>query len=253
LRNFEGRIKNVTISKTPSGKYFASFSVEDVVKVVKSSFKRVVGIDVNIENFLTDSNGVRIENPKFKNELLSRVKFYQKKISKSQKGSKNREYWRIKLNRVYEKINNRKHNFLHNLSKKYVKNQDVIIVENLKIKNMVRNSKLAESISNVSWGEFFRQLEYKSKWYGTRFIKIDPKFTSKTCSNCGLVNSELTLSEREWTCSGCQTLLNRDFNSAQNIKKKGISSVLKIYGEIDSSQFCEVDNCVEANVMLATI
>ena len=230
LRKFEGKIKNVTITMNKSGQYFVSWSVEDVPEVEKSIGNNSVGIDVNLENFLTDSNGKRVENPKFKKQKINKIKFYQRKISKSQKGSKNRNKRRLKLAREYQKIDNKKKDFLHKLSNDYVKNHDIIKVEDLKIKNMVKNHKLAEAIINVAWGEFFRQLEYKCDWYGKTFIRINPKNTSKTCNKCGIINTRLTLKDREWTCE-CGEYHIRDKNSAVNINKgKGI--ILKSKGGI---------------------
>jgi putative transposase len=229
LRKFNGKIKNITITKNKVNQYFASWSVEDVIEKVKLTKDKVVGIDVNIENFSTDSNGLRTENPKFKNKVFDKIKFYQKRSSKCVKGSNNRKYWNLKVAKEYQKISNKKQDFLHKLSSYYVKNHDVIVVEDLKISNMLKNHRLAESISNVSWGEFFRQLEYKSLWDGVEFIKVNPKNTSKTCSYCGKINTALTLNNRVWKCE-CGKEHVRDFNASLNIKGRG--TILKVSGGI---------------------
>jgi putative transposase len=229
LRKFEGNIKNETVTKNKSGQFFASWSVEDIKDVETTKGQNVVGIDVNLENFLTDSNGNRIENPRFKQKVVKKIKHYQRKISKSTKGSNNRNKQRVKLAKEFQKITNKKQDFLHKLSLNYVKNHDVIKVEDLKITNMLKNHKLAESIGNVSWGEFFRQIEYKCLWYGKVFMKVDAKNTSKTCSVCGIINKELKLKDRKWKCI-CGVEHIRDENASKNIKGKGI--VLKISGDI---------------------
>lgn len=244
LRNFNGEIKNVTVTRNSSLQYFASFSIEDVEKVPTKEAKRLVGIDVNLENYLTDSEGNRVENPKFKNSYKNKLKFYQRKLSKSKPKSRNREKWRLKIARLYQKIANKKQNFLHNLSHYYVKNHDVVVIERLVVKNMVKNKNLAESISNVSWSEFFRQLKYKSTWYGCQLIEVAPHNTSKTCSDCGVKNEELTLKDRDWKCLNCGSEHIRDFNSAKNIKLKGISSVLKSKGDTDNSRVNELASCL---------
>lgn len=246
LRKFDGRIKNVTIKRNRAGQIFATFSLDDVTKTVRalSKERRSVGIDVNLENFLTDSNGTRVENPRFKKEFVNKIKFYQRILAKlHRKTSRNdcsdlpknqsRKYreTKLKLARIFNRISNKKSDFLHKLSSDYVKNHDKIIVEDLQISNMVKNHNLAEAISNVSWGEFFRQLEYKSKWNGVEYEKITPHNTSKTCSNCGEINSFLKLQDRIWICEGCNAKHVRDQNAAINIlKKSGRGTIRKASG-----------------------
>lgn len=252
LRKFDGTIRNVTVKRNKAGEYFATFSIEDVEKKQKikdeNQIKKTVGIDVNLENYLTDSNGNRIENPRFKKFYLDRIKFYQRRLAKLyrknpdkkanpnwKQSRKYREY-KLKLARLFEKISNLKQDFLHKLSSSYVKNHDIIKVENLQIANMIRNHKLAEAIASVSWGEFFRQLEYKSKWHGVVLERVDANFTSKTCNVCGEINDNLLLSDRTWVCSSCKTEHVRDENAAKNIRNKtkstGRGTVRKIGREI---------------------
>jgi putative transposase len=242
LRKFDGKIKNVTVKRNKAGQYFATFSVADVKKTKRSHNKntnenekndrvetRSIGLDVNLENFLTDSNGVRVENPRFKKLRLDKIKLYQRQLSKLIRKTSQKEYsglpnvLNLNMNSKFpplDDIGNKKSDFLHKLSYGYVKNHDIIRIEDLQISNMIKNHKLAESIASVSWGEFFRQLEYKSKWHGANFEKVVPNNTSKTCSNCGEINSFLKLSDRVWTCIGCKTEHVRDENAAKNILKK---------------------------------
>lgn len=232
LRKFDGKIKNVTIKKNKVGQYFATFSVEDVEKIIAkgrlNKAKKSVGIDVNLENFLTDSNGNRVENPRIKKQYVDKINFYQRKLAKlyvkpkikNQSQSRNYRKTKHKLAVIFGKISNKKSDFLHKLSNNYVKSHDKIVVENLQISNMVKNHKLAESISQASWGEFFRQLEYKCHWHGVEFIRVSPNYTSKTCFNCGQINGELKLKDRTWKCQGCDAEINRDENSAKNILEK---------------------------------
>ena len=246
LRNFSGDIKNVTITMNRAGEVYATFGVDLVVKTQapkkpkKSKKLKVVGIDVNLENFLTDSDGNRVENPRFKKQVFNKIKYYQRRASKCVPKSKRKDRWRLKVAREFQKVSNKKSDFLHKLSHNYVKNHDVIKVEDLRIKNMVKNHKLAEAISNVAWGEFFRQLEYKCEIYGKTFEKVDPRNTSKACNKCGELNIELTLKDREWTCANCGAIHVRDENSAKNIKnKKGKGIALKAIGGTDNGRAVE--------------
>lgn len=230
----EYNVKNITIKKK-AGNYYLSFCY-DVVAQPRNIKKKlnIVGIDLNLENYLTDSNNNRVENPRIKRLFTNKLKYYQRKISKSKKGSSNRKKLFVKLQRLYQKINNIKQEFLHKIANDYVKNHDVIVVEKLLIKNMIKNHKLAEAISMVSWGEFKRLLKYKAELAGKLYIEVDPKNTTKDCNECGLKNSLLTLKDREWVCS-CGAIHIRDHNSAINIKNKGKGIALKIWGDMNIS------------------
>jgi len=189
--------------------------------------ENAIGIDLGISTFATLSTGEKIENPRYLKQSLKRLKVLQRRASRKKKGSNNRKKANLRVALLYEKITNQRNDMLHKVSTRLIRDNqtDTICVETLAVKNMVRNHKLAQAISDVSWGEFVRQLEYKGKWYGKNIIKIDRWFaSSKTCSNCNHVLDELDLSIREWTCSKCKTTNNRDVNAAINIRNSGMGS-----------------------------
>lgn len=226
-RPIKGEIRQATISKTPTGKYFASILVDNKKELpIKRPIKEKtsVGVDLGIKTFLVTSDGQEFENPRFFKKSLSKLKYIQRKYSK--KKGKRTKY---RLQRLHEIVANQRKDFLHKTSSELIKNHDSICIEDLNIKGMLKNHKLAQAITDVSWGEFVRQLEYKAEWYGKNIIRIgrfDP--SSKTCSVCGSINKELTLQVREWTCGGCKTVLDRDVNAAINIKNFALKNHLSV-------------------------
>jgi putative transposase len=219
-REFEGRIKSATISITPGNKYYASLLVETEIKpFIKKDTK--IGIDIGIKEFASTSDGCVYENPKWLNKNIQRLRFLQKSLSRKKKGSKNRRKARIKVAKLHEKIKNMRSDFLHKLSCNLLCENQVIVLEDLKVKNMQKNHKLARAISDVSWFEFRRMVEYKAKWYGRDIIIAPSNYaSSQLCSECGYRNKKVKdLSVRNWDCPLCNLNHDRDINAARNLLK----------------------------------
>ena len=228
-REFEGLIKSATVKQLPSGKYFVSILVEDgkdYQTKKQIAHANAVGIDLGIKDFAILSDGTKIENPKFLRIKEQRLKVLQKRLSRKQKGSNNRNKQRIKVAKLHEKITNERKDFLQKLTTKLVKESqfDTFCLENLNVSGMMRNHKLAKSIAEVSWYQFIEMLKYKCEWYGKNLVQIGQfEPSTKTCSHCGYKNTELTLKDREWTCPVCNTHHDRDVNAAINIKNFALS------------------------------
>ena len=223
-RKLEGKIKTATVSKTPTGKYYISILVEQDKKLPKKpkiKENTAIGIDLGIKTFATLSDGRKIDNPKYLKNSLKKLRRQQRWLSRKIKGSNNRKKQVKKVVLIHEKITNQRSDFLHKFSYQitHEKQVNTIAIEDLNVKGMVRNHCLAQAISDVSWSEFRRQLEYKTEWYGKNLLVIGRfEASSKTCS-CGQVNQELKLSDREWTCKKCGVKHDRDILAANNIKK----------------------------------
>lgn len=224
-RQFCGKIKTTTISKTPTGKYFASLLIETNLNMIEKkpiTEENTIGIDLGLKNFLITSDSEIIQSPKYLIKNSKKINYLQSRYGKY-KSEKNRQ----KLALIYEKVTNQRKDFLHKVSTKLIRENQSIALETLDIKNMIKNHKVARSIKDASWGTFIQMLEYKAEWYGTNIIKIG-KFepSSKTCSNCGHTNKELTLKDRTWTCKHCNSTHDRDINAAINIKNFGLKKYL---------------------------
>ena len=223
-RKLEGKIKTATVSKTPTGKYYISILVEQDKKLPKKpkiKENTAIGIDLGIKTFATLSNGKKIDNPKYLKNNSRKLRRQQRWLSRKIKESNNRKKQVKKVVLIHEKITNQRSDFLHKFSYQitHEKQVNTIAIEDLNVKGMVRNHCLAQAISDVSWTEFRRQLEYKTEWYGKNLLVIGRfEASSKTCS-CGQVNQELKLSDREWTCLECGVKHDRDILAANNIKK----------------------------------
>lgn len=219
-----GKINNATVVRMPTGKYFVSLNVEFEPEV-KQNNGSSIGIDVGIKEFYSDSNGSTVSNPKFLEKLSRKLRREQRKLSRKKKDSNNRNKQRVRVAKVHEKIMNQRNDFLQKVSTMLISENQVICIEDLKIKNMVRNRKLARCISSVSWGKFFNMLEYKANWYGNEIIKVPTMYpSSQTCSCCGHKNPLVkNLAVRKWECPNCHTIHDRDTNASINILNKGLS------------------------------
>ena len=217
------KINNVTIEHTPTGKYFAVLNVDfEPQPMINQGGK--IGIDVGIKEFYSDSNGNEIPNPKYLEKSMRKLMREQHKLSRKEKGSSNRNKQRIKVALVHEKITNQRKDFLQNESTKLIRENQTICIEDLKVKNMMRNHKLAQHIGSVSWSKFFDMLLYKSAWYGNDIVKVPTMYpSSQMCSCCGYKNPLVkSLSVRRWECPKCHTKHDRDTNASINILNKGL-------------------------------
>lgn len=218
-------IRSVTLIKTCAEKYFLSILID--YQIVKyDQLDTVIGLDLGIKDFIVDSNGNRFENKHFYKNKEKRLKFLQKQLSRKQKGSSNRNKVRIKLAKLYEKVTNQRNSYLHQLTSMLVNENQVICIEDLNVKGMLQNHKLAKSIQELSLYEFRRQLEYKCRFYGRQLIIIDRFYpSSKTCHQCGHINKNIKLSDRQWICPECGQLIDRDYNAALNILDEGLRQI----------------------------
>ncbi|WP_414587876.1 RNA-guided endonuclease InsQ/TnpB family protein [Scytonema sp. PCC 10023] len=212
----------ITVKLEPSGRWFVSLRFCDPTDEKLEPVDKSVGLDVGISSLVTLSTGEKITNPKGFDKHYRKLRKAQKTLSRRQKGSRNRDKARLKVARIIAKISDSRIDHLHKLTTRLVRENQTIAVEDLAVKNMVKNPKLARAISDASWGEFVRQLEYKTKWYGRTLVKIDRWFpSSKRCGSCGHILERLPLNVREWHCPNCGTHHDRDINAARNILAVG--------------------------------
>ncbi|NFS44951.1 IS200/IS605 family element RNA-guided endonuclease TnpB [Clostridium sporogenes] len=217
-RKFDGIIKSCTVSKTPSNKYYISILVDAENNQLPKTNKKV-GIDVGLKEFATTSDGDFFGNPKWLRKSEKRLAKLQKDLSRKKKNSNNRKKARLKIARLHEKITNQRKDFLHKLSMQIISENQAIVIENLKVSNMLKNHRLAKAISEVSWYEFRTMLEYKCKWYGRELIIAPSNYaSSQLCSNCGnKSNQTKDLSCRTYICPVCGMIMDRDLNASKNL------------------------------------
>ena len=218
-----GHINSVTIERTPTGKYFAVLNVEFEPTPRPNGGKKI-GIDVGIKEFYSDSNGNMVPNPRHLEKSMRKLVREQRRLSRKEKESKNRNRQRIKVALVHERIANQRNDFLQKESTMLIRENQTICIEDLKVKNMMRNHRLAKSIASASWSKFFDMLEYKATWYGNDIIRIPTMYpSSQTCSCCGYKNPLVrNLAVRNWECPECHTRHDRDTNAGINILRKGL-------------------------------
>jgi putative transposase len=220
-RPLEGIIKSANISRTPTGKYFVSILCETSVECSPKSDiqeETTIGIDLGIKYFAVTSDREVIKNPKFLRKSIDRLKVLQRRASKKQKDSQNRKKANRRVSLLHEKIKNQRQDFLHKVSAKLIRENQTICLENLGVSNMMKNHCLAQAISDVSWSEFNRMIEYKAEWYGVNVLRIGRFAPSSKACECGKINKDLKLSGRVWACE-CGKVMERDLNAARNIKK----------------------------------
>ncbi|RLG43052.1 MAG: hypothetical protein DRN81_07285, partial [Thermoproteota archaeon] len=235
-REIKGEIRSAVISKSKTGKYYISITCNTDIEPLPET-EGEIGIDVGVKTFATCSNGDRYENQRVFNKYLRKLQYEYRQLSKKKKGSRHFREQKLRVAKLHEKIANIRNDYLHKITWEIVSNNQFIAVEDLDIKNMVSRDRkdkknmynkqkqaIARSILDCGWGEFFRQLEYKSKWYGRKFVKI-PRYekSSKTCSICGNIKEDLSIDDRYWICNNCGSVLDRDWNASRNILQTALS------------------------------
>lgn len=229
-RNIQGEMKTLTVSRTPTGKYYVSILTDDGEKYpepIPFSHATLIGVDVGLMTFATLSTGEKIDNPKFLKTSLERLKFLQRKVSRKVIGSKNRRKAVYKLAKLHEKIANQRHDFQHKVSNKLISDNQAIAVETLNIQGMMKNHKRAQSTGDAGWYSFVLKLQYKAEWFGKTILKINQWLpSSKTCNVCGYKHPNLTEDIREWQCPDCGNIHDRDINAAINIKNFAVGTTV---------------------------
>jgi putative transposase len=230
-RPIEGNIKTVTISREATGHWYVCFSCDNVPERKLAPSGETIGIDVGIKSFCVDSDGHREFNPAYFRQSEKHLRVRQRVLCRRVKNSNGRKDARILVAKAFEKVSNQRNDFLHKIANHYITNYGVIYIEDLNISGMVKNRHLAKSIIDASWKKFFGMLAYKAEETGRQLIKV-PRFepTSKTCSECGAINQELTMNDRQWVCKSCDASHDRDYNAAKNIRRVGQTLQEQTYG-----------------------
>jgi putative transposase len=254
-RRFTGETRTVTISKTPTNKYFASILVETgiaIPEIKPINENTTIGIDLGIKSFIVSSEGEKYDNPKYLKNSLTRLKVLSKRLSKKEKGSNRRKKAKLAVARLHEKVSNQRSDFLHKVSNEITNRHDTICMETLRVDNMLKNHKLAQSISDSGWGMFKEFVKYKCSWKGKNFLEIGTfEPSSKTCCECGSINELLTLKDREWVCADCGTLHDRDVNAGKNIKAFALkkSGAERSVGRMESLALAGAVKCEIFNIL----
>ena len=246
-REVKGKIGKMSITKTPTGKYYVSIFTEQEADEL-SKTNRQVGIDLGLKDFVITSDNKKFKNNRYTKKYAKQLKKAQQHLSRKQKGSNGFEKQKIKVAKIHEKIASCRLDTLHKVSKELVKSYDLISIEDLNVKGMIKNHKLSKHIADASWGNFVILLQYKCDWYGKELVKVNRFYSSsKTCGDCGWINQELKLSDREWTCKSCGVVHDRDVNASRNILKEGLKihrqglSITKVEDKSDYSGSTSVE------------
>ena len=228
-RPLEGRIISATVSKSATGKYYLSTTVNKKIKPLPQA-EEILGIDLGILHYAISSDGQKIQGPRTLRRHLTTLKREQRKLSRRVKFSNNWYKQKRRVARVHEKIHNIRNEFLHKLALRIVRDNQVVILEDLSVKNMIKNNKLAKDIADAAWGRFYQFLEYKARWHGRIVHKINKWFaSSKTCYHCSYIKEELSLETRTWDCPNCEAKdIDRDINAAKNILRKGLQELQEL-------------------------
>jgi putative transposase len=242
----------VVVSREPDGRWYVTFAFEGGAPGPWEETRRAIGVDLGVQDFAVTSDGEKIANPRHLERKARNLARYQRRLARCQKGSANRAKARAKVARTHRKVRDTRRDFLHRASTGLVRGNDVIVIEDLAVKNMVRNRHLARVISDCGWGEFRRQLEYKCQRYGRRLVVIDRWYpSSKTCSACGHLLATLSLGTRHWTCPSCGTRHDRDINAAKNILAAG-QAVTACGADVSHSGTSRVQSAVKQEPRPAT-
>ncbi len=239
-REIEGKIRSISITKTPTGKFYLNVLVKREKEPLPKT-EKVVAVDVGLTHFCTLSTGEKIENPKHLIKTERRIKKLQKQLSRKKKGSKRFKILVKRIAKLHEKVRNQRNDFLHKLSKHIIGDNQAVIVEELNVKGLVKNSNLSKHIADASWRRFIQFLEYKAKLYGRVLIKVDTFYpSSKLCSVCGFKKGDLKLSDREWECPRCGIKHDRDYNATLNLLKEGLTRLKRVVG-VDCPELMPVE------------
>ena len=250
LEKHKNCIRRATLKRLPCGEYYLSILVDgDLSHKVKET-NSSVGIDLGIKDFVITSDGEVFNNLHFKKVEAKKIKRLQRQLSKKKKGSNNRNKARIRLAKVYKKIDDKKQYYLHSVSNSLIDENQVICMEDLNVKGMSKNHNLAESILEMNFGEFRRMLEYKASWYNRRIVFVNRYYpSSKTCHNCGYVNKNLTLNDRQWVCPQCGEVIERDYNAALNILDEGLRIIGSSTTEFTLADYPPMDDRLSNEVL----